>query len=75
MIRDLRRRTHIFNTRRIPSRLKPGSLEHLALIDAVVIGDADKARELMTDHINNVRLAIVDQLVNRGAPAATQKAQ
>lgn len=66
MIRDLRRRTHIFNTRRIPSRLKPGSLEHLALIDAVVIGDAAKARELMTEHINNVRLAIVDQLMSRG---------
>jgi DNA-binding GntR family transcriptional regulator len=72
-IRDLRRRTHIFNTRRIPSRLKPGSLEHLALIDAVVIGDADKARELMAEHIGNVRLAIVDQLVNRGAPVTAAK--
>ncbi len=73
MIRDLRRRTHIFNTRRIPSRLKPGSLEHLALIDAVVIGDAAKARELMADHINNVRLAIVDQLMNRGSPSPAPK--
>lgn len=71
MIRDLRRRTHIFNTRRIPSRLKPGSLEHLALIDAVVIGDAAKARALMMDHIDNVRLAIVDQLMSRGAPSKT----
>lgn len=67
MIRDLRRRTHIFNTRRIPSRLKPGSLEHLALIDAVMIDDAEKARALMSEHLDNVRLAIVNQFVNRGA--------
>jgi DNA-binding GntR family transcriptional regulator len=67
LIRDLRRRTHIFNTRRIPSRLKPGSLEHLALLDAVVIGDAPKARALMMEHIDNVRLAIVDQLIHRPA--------
>lgn len=71
MIRDLRRRTHLFNTRRIPSRLKPGGNEHLALIDAILIGDAAKARALMTEHLDNVRLAIIDQLMTRGAPPMT----
>jgi DNA-binding GntR family transcriptional regulator len=62
MLRDLRRRTHMFNTRRIPSRLRPGCLEHLALIDAVAAGDAEKARALMVEHIDHVRNAIVRQL-------------
>jgi DNA-binding GntR family transcriptional regulator len=64
MIRELRRRTHLFNTRRIPGRLRPGSLEHLALIDAVAAGDSAKARRLMAEHIDNVKAAIVDQLVS-----------
>ena len=64
MIRDLRRRTHIFNTRRIPNRLRPGALEHLALVDAVAAGDKAKARQLMAEHIGNVKAAIVNQLVS-----------
>jgi len=69
MIRDLRRRTHIFNTRRIPGRLRPGALEHLSMIDAVTAGDEDKARQLMAEHIDNVKAAIVDQLFSgRAAP-------
>jgi DNA-binding GntR family transcriptional regulator len=64
LIRDLRRRTHIFNTRRIPSRLRPGALEHLALIDAVAAGDPGKARSLMAEHLENVKAAIVQELVS-----------
>jgi DNA-binding GntR family transcriptional regulator len=64
MLRDLRRRTHVFNTRRIPSRLRPGCLEHLAIIDAVAAGDAAKARALMAEHIDNVKEAIVEQLAS-----------
>jgi DNA-binding GntR family transcriptional regulator len=62
MIRDLRRRTHVFNTQRIPERRRPGALEHLALIDALEAGDAAKARQLMTAHLDNARDAIVDQI-------------
>lgn len=64
MIRDLRRRTHIFNTKRIPGRLRPGALEHLALVDAVAAGEKAKARQLMAEHLDNVKAAIVDQLVS-----------
>lgn len=66
IIRDLRRRTHIFNTRRIPGRLKPGAQEHLAILEAVVAGDAVKARTLMMNHIDNARIAILNQLVSMG---------
>ena len=59
-----RRRTHVFNTRRIPSRLRPGCLEHLAIIDAVAAGDAAKARALMAEHIDKVKEAIVEQLAS-----------
>jgi DNA-binding GntR family transcriptional regulator len=64
MIRDLRRRTHIFNTRRIPDRRRPGALEHLALIDAVAAGDAQKAQTLMAEHIENVKSSIIQQVVS-----------
>lgn len=73
IIRDLRRRTHIFNTRRIPSRRKPGGLEHLAVLDAVMSGDAAKARALMQEHIDNARIAILNQLVSIGGPAKASK--
>jgi DNA-binding GntR family transcriptional regulator len=75
IIRDLRRRTHIFNTRRIPSRLKPGAQEHLAILDAVMSGNADKARVLMQEHIDNARMAILNQLVSIGGdqPKASAK--
>jgi DNA-binding GntR family transcriptional regulator len=66
IIRDLRRRTHIFNTKRIPGRLKPGAQEHLAILEAVVAGDATKARTLMMNHIDNARMAILNQLVSMG---------
>ncbi len=67
MIRDLRRRTHVFNTRRIPSRLRPGALEHLALIEAISAGDQQKARQLMMEHIENAKAAIVKQILSGGA--------
>jgi DNA-binding GntR family transcriptional regulator len=71
-IRDLRRRTRIFNTQRIPGRLRPGALEHLALIEAVGSGDPEKSRALMAEHIENAKLAIIQQLAagNAAQPAA-----
>jgi len=63
MIRDLRRRTHIFNTKRIPQRLRPGTLEHLALIDAVAVGDKERAQRLMAEHLENAKQAVVGQLI------------
>lgn len=62
MIRDLRRRTHVFNSYRrsfIPSF---GARENTLLLDAVVNGDQEKAREAMVRHIETVKTAIIAQL-------------
>lgn len=64
-IRDLRRRTHIFNTSRIPHRLLPGASEHLGLLHAVTGSDAEASRRLMGQHLDNVRDAIIDFILGR----------
>jgi DNA-binding GntR family transcriptional regulator len=68
-IRDLRRRTRVFNTHRIPGRLRPGASEHLALIEAVASGDQEQARAMMAKHIENAKLAIINQLATTGRAA------
>jgi DNA-binding GntR family transcriptional regulator len=65
-ILDLRRRTRIFSTERIPSRLKPGAAEHLAIIDAAANGDVAVAQERMAEHIDNVKAAIVERILSIG---------
>jgi DNA-binding GntR family transcriptional regulator len=62
MIRDLRRRTHVFNAYRNPSRYKFGVEENAVLLDAIATGDQQKARQAMADHIDAVKLAIIDRL-------------
>lgn len=62
-IRDLRRRTHIFNTSRISHRLRPGAEEHRALIRAVAGDDPELSARLMGEHIDHVRDAIVDYIL------------
>lgn len=64
-IRDLRRRTHIFNTARIPHRLVSGAGEHMSLINAVMGNDPDLSRRLMAEHIDNVRDAIINFILGR----------
>jgi len=62
-IRDLRRRTHLFNTARIPNRLMPGASEHRNLIGAVLGDDPEVSRQLMGKHLDNVRDAIIEFLL------------
>jgi DNA-binding GntR family transcriptional regulator len=64
-IRDLRRRTHIFNTSRIPHRLLVGASEHLDLLHAVMGSDPGLSRRLMGQHLDNVRDAIIDFILGR----------
>lgn len=64
-IRDLRRRTHIFNTSRIPQRLFVGASEHLGLIDAVMGSDPQESARRMAEHLDNVRDAIIDFILGR----------
>lgn len=62
-IRDLRRRTHLFNTARIPKRLMPGASEHRSMIDAVMGDDPELSRRIMARHLDNVRDAIIEFLL------------
>lgn len=59
MIADLRTRTRMFGKEQLPSRFEPGKAEHLALLDAIEAGDADAASQLMRQHIEGARIAIV----------------
>jgi DNA-binding GntR family transcriptional regulator len=61
-IADLRRRTVLFATRRVPERLEPVCAEHLAILDALARRDATAAREAMATHVENSRLALLRRL-------------
>ncbi len=67
-IRDLRRRTHVFDTRVIPDRLAPGAAEHRAILDAVERRDPVGATAAMGEHIDNVKNSIVDRIAMIGNP-------
>jgi DNA-binding FadR family transcriptional regulator len=62
LIRDLRLRTRMFDFNVLPERVKPGCLEHLEIVDAVMEGDRARARTVMGHHIDNVKLSILKKL-------------
>jgi DNA-binding GntR family transcriptional regulator len=59
MVRGLRRKTRMFSLRRMPDRFRPGSAEHLAIIDSLVRRDEFAARGAMTLHLENSKLSIL----------------
>jgi len=62
LIRDLRRRTHVFNAYRNVTGKKVAKEEDAALLDALEAGDGEAARKAMADHIEVVKLAIIERL-------------
>lgn len=62
LIRDLRRRTHVFNAYRNALTPKYSVEQNTLLLDALAKGDRDQARATMVDHINTVKLAIIERL-------------
>ncbi|MCS0502790.1 GntR family transcriptional regulator [Ancylobacter mangrovi] len=62
MIRDLRRRTRIFDLGRMPDRAVAVYREHIEIIAAVEKGDADAAAGAMVRHIDNVKACIIRHL-------------
>lgn len=62
-IRDLRRRTRLFNTTRIPQRLLSGASEHRGMVEAVMARDPQYARDVMGRHLDNVKDAIVHYML------------
>ncbi|BBK29375.1 DNA-binding GntR family transcriptional regulator [Stella humosa] len=61
-VRTLRRRTRMFNLKRLPERLVPGCHEHLAIVDALERGDGEAARTAMATHLDNTRRSILAKL-------------
>lgn len=62
MIEDLRKRTSMVRFGRLPSQRSQVCNEHLAILDALEKGDANKASEVMQDHINQVRAVVLKHL-------------
>ena len=62
IIADLKMRTSMFKFGRLPSRRKKVCAEHLAIIDALIAGDADASQKTMQDHVDQVRLTILARL-------------
>jgi DNA-binding GntR family transcriptional regulator len=62
VIREMRRYTKIFERQTVPARQRPGIDDHRRLLAALATGRPDKAREVMADHIRNVRRRALDGL-------------
>ena len=62
VITDLRTRTAMFRYGRLPARRNAVCSEHLAIIDAILAGDPQKAQLTMQNHIDQVRLTILARL-------------
>ncbi len=62
MIRDLRRRIHVFNAFRNTLEPKFSAEENGILLDAIESGDRERARDAMIGHIDSVKHAIIERL-------------
>jgi len=62
LIRDLRRRTHVFNSYRRTVTPSFGIKENTYLLDAIASGDQERARLAMVQHIESVKRAIIERL-------------
>ncbi len=69
MIADARRRVRMCNVERVPARLIQAREEHLAIVQALLDGDAERARDAMQAHLDSVRATFITTLgyLNRGA--------
>lgn len=65
IIRDLRRRTHVFNAFRTPRSFLYEAAENERLLAAIERGDREAARDAMCNHIEAVKTALVDRIVGR----------
>ncbi|MET0509216.1 MAG: GntR family transcriptional regulator [Burkholderiaceae bacterium] len=65
LIEDLRKRTAMVRLGRMPARRVAVCSEHLAIIDAMGAGNADKAAHAMQQHVDRVRATILERLRGR----------
>ncbi|WP_425348436.1 GntR family transcriptional regulator [Vreelandella neptunia] len=62
IISELRKTTQIFENQTLPAKSFPGYDAHLAIINAIVEGDSDKARKAMQDHLRETKKNIFEAL-------------
>lgn len=62
IIAGLRRRTRMFNLKRMPDRFPPGCREHPAVLDALEARDAPAVRAATAAHLGNVRRSLLVEL-------------
>ena len=70
IVKQLRKKTAIFNIRRIPRRAAPVAGEHMAIIGALERRDQAGVRNAVTVHIDNVRESIIAWISNIGSDSA-----
>lgn len=59
---DLRRKTAMFDLRRVPERFRPSCEEHLSILRAIRSGQSAAAQQATANHIDNVRQSILHRL-------------
>ncbi|WP_447555111.1 GntR family transcriptional regulator [Vreelandella sp. EE22] len=62
IISELRKTTQIFENQTLPAKSFPGYDAHLAIIDAIVEGDVEKARRAMLDHLRETKRNIFEAI-------------
>lgn len=62
LIEGLKIKTRMYDQGSIPERFEPGCHEHMAIIDAILCGDADQASDAMKLHLKKVRESIISHI-------------
>ena len=65
IVRNLRRKTQIFDLKNLPERAVATCREHLDIIAALRLGDGEKTAEAMALHLEQVRASIIARLSRR----------
>ena len=62
LVRNLRRRTRLFELTEFPSKTDSGRPEDLKLIDALIMKDAQKAKMAMLEHLDTLRDEVIERI-------------
>lgn len=62
IISELRKTTQIFENQTLPARSFPGYEAHMAIIEAIVSGDTERARLAMRDHLRETKKNIFEAI-------------
>jgi DNA-binding GntR family transcriptional regulator len=62
LVRNMRRRTRLFELTEFPGRARSDREEHLDLLKSLISGDRDKAKAAMLRHLESLRDFIVESL-------------